>query len=61
MPIGDNGGTGMKNIDPTYDRKEIKKNLIWNIAFILSECLNDNAPIGWGKYIWVAKSIEKGL
>lgn len=43
--------------DPTYDKKEIEKNPIWAVAFIISECLNDNAPLGWSKYIWIAKLI----
>ena len=37
--------------DPTYDKKEIDSNLAWQLAFSLSEIMNDNAPIGWGKYI----------
>lgn len=47
--------------DPTYDKKEIEKNLIWKIAFIISECLNDDAPIGWSRYIDTAKEIVKVL
>lgn len=37
--------------DPTYDRKEIDTNYEWKIAFLLSEIYNDDAPIGWSKYI----------
>ncbi len=46
--------------DPTYNRKEIDKHLIWKMAFIMSECLNDNAPLGWSKYIYVAEQVVKG-
>lgn len=41
-------------MDPTYVKKEIDAKLNWRVAFSLSEIMNDNAPIGWGKYIWVA-------
>lgn len=37
--------------DPTYVRAEIEENPIWRRAFQLSEQHNDNAPIGWGRYI----------
>jgi hypothetical protein len=37
------------NIDPTYDRGEIDANPEWQLAFSLSEIMNDNAPLGWGK------------
>lgn len=43
--------------DPTYNRAEIDKNPTWKIAFVISECLNDSAPLGWSKYIWVAEQI----
>lgn len=43
--------------DPTYVKAEIEKNPVWKIAFVLSECLNHNAPLGWGRYIWVAEAI----
>ena len=43
--------------DPTYNREEIKENSTWNISFIISECINDGAPIGWSKYIWIAEQI----
>lgn len=45
--------------DPTYDRQEIDKNPIWRAAFIISECLNDAAPLGWGRYIFVADALAK--
>jgi hypothetical protein len=41
--------------DPTYIKTEIDANPEWKLAFFLSECENDHAPIGWGKYIWLAK------
>lgn len=40
--------------DPTYDRAEIDSDPVWKAAFIMSECFNDDAPIGWSKYIPVA-------
>lgn len=43
--------------DPTYDNNEIEKNPAWQLAFSLSEIENDNAPIGWGKYISTAKCL----
>lgn len=40
--------------------KDLNHNGAWHIAFILSEMVNDNAPIGWDKYIPLAeKSIEE--
>ena len=30
---------------------ELAQNGVWHIAFILSEMVNDNAPLGWEKYI----------
>lgn len=43
--------------DPTYDREQIDANPTWKLAFVLSEIQNDNAPLGWGKYIWIAKCL----
>lgn len=43
--------------DPTYDHEVIRKNPIWNEAFILSEVLNDNAPLGWGRYVYAAEEL----
>lgn len=37
--------------DPTYVKSEIEANPVWELAFTLSEIQNDNAPIGWSKYI----------
>ena len=47
--------------DPTYNREEIAKNPKWNIAFILSEHLSDDAPIGWSKYIGLAEEILESI
>lgn len=41
--------------DPTYVKEEIDANPEWELAFALSELANDNAPIGWSKYIGTAK------
>lgn len=46
----------MKN-DPTYNTAEIEANLEWQLAFVLSEIQNDNAPIGWSKYISTARCL----
>ena len=43
--------------DPTYDRKQIDANPVWQLAFLLSEIQNDNAPLGWGKFIWPAECL----
>lgn len=43
--------------DPTYDPEAIKSNPVWQLAFSLSEIQNDNAPIGWGKHIFVAECL----
>jgi hypothetical protein len=44
--------------DPTYVRAEIDANPVWALAFFLSECDNDNAPIGWGRYITMARLLR---
>ena len=31
--------------DPTYDRDEIRRNPVWELAFVLSEIQNDGAPL----------------
>lgn len=46
-------------MDPTWNREAINKNPIWKAAFIMSECHNDGAPIGWGKYIPTALELHK--
>lgn len=43
--------------DPTYDKAAINGNPVWQLAFSLSEIQNDNAPIGWSKYIPVAECL----
>lgn len=43
--------------DPTYQKKLIESNPVWDLAFVLSEIQNDNAPIGWGKYIVTAQCL----
>jgi hypothetical protein len=43
--------------DPTYDKEQIRANPEWDLAFVLSEIQNDNAPIGWSKYISTAKNL----
>ena len=43
--------------DPTYVRKDINNNPAWKLAFIMSELVNDGAPIGWGNYIILAEGI----
>lgn len=43
--------------DPTYVREEIESNPVWDLAFVLSEIRNDNAPIGWSKYIMDAECL----
>ena len=43
--------------DPTYDVEEIKKNPVWHAAWTMSECLNDQAPLGWSRYVWVAEAL----
>lgn len=43
--------------DPTYDTERIKLDPIWYLAFRMSEVDNDNAPIGWFKYIHLARYV----
>jgi hypothetical protein len=49
-------------IDPTYNRAEIDANPEWRLAFRLSEVDNDNAPIGWSRYVtlaaWLLRTFE---
>jgi hypothetical protein len=45
--------------DPTYVKSEIDANPTWKLAFELSEIDNDNAPIGWFKYIHLANHVIK--
>ena len=46
-------------LDPTYNTEEIAKNPAWQLAFDLSEIRNDNAPIGWSKFIFTAECLLK--
>ncbi len=41
--------------DPTFVREDINNNPVWELAFTMSEISNDNAPIGWGQYIYIAE------
>lgn len=41
--------------DRTYVRAEIDANPTWRLAWRLSEVDNDNAPIGWSRYIPLAR------
>ena len=43
--------------DPTYNRAEINAKPEWGLAFVLSEIMNDQAPVGWSRYVWVAQSL----
>ena len=43
--------------DPTYNKEQIDANPAWQLAFSISEIQNDGAPIGWGKYIYVAECL----
>jgi hypothetical protein len=45
-------------IDPTYNREAISANPEWELAFTLSEIENDNAPIGWSRYISTARTLR---
>ena len=40
--------------DPTYVMSEIMAKPEWYLAWRLSEVDNDNAPIGWSRYITMA-------
>ena len=46
-------------MDPTYNPDEIKSSPVWYAAWVMSECLNDSAPIGWSNYIWVAEKMQQ--
>jgi len=43
--------------DPTYVKEQIRANPVWDLAFVLSEIMNDRAPLGWGEYIWIAECL----
>jgi hypothetical protein len=48
--------------DPTYVKAEIDANPTWKLAWRLSEVDNDEAPIGWSRYIplagWLLRTFE---
>lgn len=44
-------------MDHTYDKATINANPVWQLAFSLSEIMNDGAPIGWGQYIYAAECL----
>ena len=44
-------------MDPTYVQDKINAKPEWRLAFLMSEVLNDNAPLGWGRYIPCAEEI----
>lgn len=41
--------------DPTYVQAEIDANPVWKLAWRLSEVDNDHAPIGWFRYVHMAR------
>jgi len=43
--------------DPTYVKEEIDANPVWKLAFWMSEIDNDHAPIGWSRYIILARAV----
>jgi hypothetical protein len=43
--------------DPTYVQERIQADPTWALAFALSEIMNDNAPIGWSRYIGPAECL----
>ena len=43
--------------DPSYVKTQIESRPDWDLAFVLSEIMNDNAPIGWSKYISTAQCL----
>lgn len=47
----------MSDRDPTYDMAKINACPVWRAAFIMSEWLNNNAPLGWSRYIPVAEAV----
>lgn len=43
--------------DPTYNIEQIRSKPEWHLAWVLSEIMNDRAPIGWGSYIFAAECL----
>jgi len=50
-------GWEKKMKDPTYNKEEIDADPEWRLAFVLSEIMNDDAPLGWSRYIFAAKCL----
>ncbi len=44
-------------MDFTYDMEVIKTKPEWQLAWVMSEVMNNRAPIGWSKYIPHAQNI----
>ncbi len=44
-------------MDPTYIQSEIAAKPEWKLAFLISEHLNHDAPIGWSTYIFLALAL----
>lgn len=44
--------------DPTYNKELINANPVWKLAWTMSEIENDGAPLGWGKYISLARGLS---
>jgi hypothetical protein len=51
----------MKYDDPTYVREAIDANPEWRLAFRLSEVDNDDAPLGWARYIPLARWLRENF
>lgn len=45
--------------DPTYNRAFIDANPVDRLAFVLSELINESAPIGWARYRFPAELLIK--
>lgn len=45
-------------MDPTYEKEKIDADPDWELAFMISEIHNDNAPLGWSRYIPLAQSLR---
>lgn len=45
-------------LDPTFNLEVINADPDMELAFCMSELENDNAPIGWSKYLPLAKMLR---
>lgn len=45
-------------LDPTFDLERIKADPDMELAFTLSELENDNSPIGWSRYLPLARLLR---